>query len=289
QGLFESSLRHAERGVDLYRPQHHSALAAYGDHPGVACHDWAALSLWFLGHPDEALARAREAMTLAEDPYNFYSLANARVQFAVVHQLRREPAQCEQWAAATVSLSSRYGYHYRTGMGMIVGGWALAAQGQTQEGLARLMEGLEIVLGTGAEMDHAYFLGLLAEGYLFAGSPGETLKTVEHALARIPEGRTFFYDAELHRLRGRAALDSSGDAAMASKAYRRAFEVAEAQNARSLQLRAAMALATLPDRSEEQGWALAELSRLYGQFRDGLETPDLIEARALLDAHSRSA
>jgi tetratricopeptide (TPR) repeat protein len=106
QAMFESSLDNADKGARLYRPQHHSALAVYGDHPGVACHNWAALSLWFLGYPDEALARAREAMTLAEDPYNFYSLATARVQFAVVHQLRREAAPCEQWADATVSLST---------------------------------------------------------------------------------------------------------------------------------------------------------------------------------------
>lgn len=289
QGMFESSLRYADRGVGLYRPQHHNSMAVYGDHPGVACHDWAALSLWFLGYPDQALHRAREAMTLAEDPYNFYSLATARIQFAVVHQLRREAAQCEQWADATVSLSTRYGYPYRTAMGMIVGGWARAAQGRTDEGVARANEGLEVALATGAEMDHAYFLGLLAEAYLFSGNSDKALETIREALAWIPTGRTFFYEAELHRMRGRAVLDSSDDAALASKAYWRAFEVAQAQNARSLQLRAAMALMGLATETDQAGRALAELKRLYEEFEDGLETPDLTEARALLDARGQPA
>ncbi len=289
QGMFEGSLSNAERGVGLYNPQHHNPLAAYGDHPGVACHDWAALSLWFLGYPDEALARAREAMTLAEDPYNFYSLANARVQFAVVHQLRREAAPCEQWADATVSLSTRYGYAYRTGMGMILGGWARASQGRTEEGISRITNGLGVVLATGAEMDDAYFLGLLAEAHIFAGDPVRALAVVEDALGRITRGRNFFYEAELHRLRGRATLDSSGDTALAKRAFRRAFEIARAQKARSSELRAALALAGLDIEGKDRQGALAELARVYGQFKDGLETRDLVEARALLDAHTRTA
>jgi adenylate cyclase len=255
----------------------------------VACHDWAALSLWFLGYPDEALARAREAMTLAEDPYNFYSLATARVQFAVVHQLRREAARCEQWADATVSLSTRYGYAYRTGMGMILGGWARSSQGRTDEGISSVMNGLEVVLATGAEMDDAYFLGLLAEAHIFAGDPGRALAVVEDALGRITRGRDFFYEAELHRLRGRATLDSSGDTALAKRAFRRALEIARTQKARSSELRAALALASLDiERSDKQS-ALEELARVYGQFQDGLETPDLVEARGLLDAYTPTA
>jgi predicted ATPase len=289
QGMFESSLSNAERGVGLYNPQHHNPLAAYGDHPGVACHDWAALSLWFLGYPDEALARAREAMTLAEDPYNFYSLANARVQFAIVHQFRREPVPCEQWADATVSLSGRYGYAYRTAMGMIVSGWARAAQGRTDEGIASIMEGLDVARGTGAEMDHAYFLGLQAEAHLFAGNAQQTAATVADALGQMPRGRTFFFEAELHRLRGRAALAASGDTALAEKAYRTALDVAKAQKARSLQLRALIALAGLESGSDGTDPTLAELNVVYNKFNDGLDTPDLVEAHALLESHIKTA
>jgi hypothetical protein len=81
-----------EQGVALYNPQQHRSLAfSYGsDEPGVACLSHVAMTLWYLGYPDQALQRMHEMLTLAQELSRPFSLAWALSFAAIVHQLRRE-------------------------------------------------------------------------------------------------------------------------------------------------------------------------------------------------------
>jgi hypothetical protein len=90
QGRAATAVRYAEAGLALYDEDRDSGfLAPYGEHPAVACHDWAALALWFLGHPDRAMAHATRALALARE--HAYSLAAAEVQLTMIFRAQAPP------------------------------------------------------------------------------------------------------------------------------------------------------------------------------------------------------
>ena len=89
QGAAARAFGYAERGLAIYdETADDNYLAPYGEHPAVACHDWAALAQWLLGRPDTALDHAERARALAVA--HPYSLASAEVQLAYLHQYRGE-------------------------------------------------------------------------------------------------------------------------------------------------------------------------------------------------------
>jgi tetratricopeptide (TPR) repeat protein len=280
QGAFRQALEHAEAGLSRYDPENDSIhLAPYGEHPTVACHDWAALALWFLGRPDSALAHAEQALALAHK--HSYSLTTAQLQLAFLHQHRDEPQQTLRWAEETIAVGTEHGFPLRVAQATILRGWGLARLGAGVDAVGELRRGLSAYLATGAEMEHPYYLGLLGDTLSRSGRPDEGLAVVDEALGMVQASRSFFYQAELHRLRGDLLLDGDGQAELAAGAYHRAFDISTRQGARSLALRAAIRLCRLPDPSERQV-ALARLRDAYDGFQEGFDTPDLLAARALL-------
>jgi predicted ATPase len=171
-----------------------------------------------------------------------------------------------------------------TGTGGRAGGDAApcAAAVGHGDGLAELRAGLDAYLATGAELDHPYYLGLLGDAVARTAGPGEGLAVLDRAIELVGTARPFYFLPELHRLRG-DLLARDGRAAEAAEAYRRALEIAAGHGTRSAELRAAIGLCRLPDRARPAG-ALTELRRRSSQFEEGFGTPDLLAARALLDA-----
>jgi tetratricopeptide (TPR) repeat protein len=284
QGSFDDALEHAERGLAAYDGSYvNLATAAYGDNPGVGCHSWAALSLWFLGHPDRALERAEAAVALTRDPARRHGHATALVQAAVVGQCRGDVAAARAYAAAALDAAARDGYHYRAAMATVLHGWAVAAGG-ADDGITEVRRGLELLAATGAHMDDAYLLGLLADACLRAGRPSEAADAIATALETTSRDRTFFYEAELHRLRGELLLaGDTPDEPAAEESFRRALAIAGDMAALSLRLRAALSLDSLLTRQRRVAEARTLLGDVYDQFCEGFATPDLVEARRRLD------
>src|SRR5262249_48891749 len=128
----------------LYDAQrHHSPMFLHGGiEPGVLGLCYAALVLWHLGYPDQALQKSKAARTLAQELSYPYSLAAARSYAAMSHQLRRERALTQEWAAAAITLAREHGFPGWLGHGTILQGWAQAEQGQSAEGIAQIRQGL---------------------------------------------------------------------------------------------------------------------------------------------------
>src|SRR4051812_30326688 len=175
QGSFARALEHADSGVQRFDPEqrgagHYDTLpATLGDNAGVSCLDWSALATWYLGRPEEALARALRAKELAEAPDRVHSRAPAVAQLAVVHQCRRERGAVLGAATATIEAGREQGYVYRVAMGRILRGWAIAMLGEPGRGVEELVGGLHASRSSGAHMDDPYYLGLLAEAFLLMG------------------------------------------------------------------------------------------------------------------------
>jgi predicted ATPase len=280
-----SAQAHLEQGVALYDPQQHRSLGfLYGRDPGVDCRSYAAWALWYLGYPDQALAMITEALTLAQELAHPLSLVFALNCAAALHHFRREDQPAQARAEATIILSTEQGFPFWLAWGTILRGWVLAEQGQGEEGLAQMRQGLAAFRATGAEVDQPYFLGLLAEVYGKVGQAAEGLMVLAEALAAVQNTGERFYEAELYRLKGKLLLArSSENQAEAEACIRQSLDIARRQQAKSLELRTAMSLSRLWQGQGKRTEARQLLAEIYGWFTEGFDTADLKEAKALLE------
>jgi predicted ATPase len=163
-------------------------------------------------------------------------------------------------------------------------GWALTAQGKGAEGIAQVRQGLAAYRATGAERERPYYLSLLAEAYGEAGQPEEGLKVLVEALALVDKTGERNWEAEVHRRKGELLLMQQGQKVVkAEECFRQALDTARRQQAKSLQLRAAMSLSRLWQHQGKQEEARQLLAEIYDWFTEGFDTADLKEAKSLLE------
>jgi predicted ATPase len=170
--------------------------------------------------------------------------------------------------------------------GLIMRGWALAEQGACAEGIAMLRQGLTDWVATGAETHRTYFLGLLVESLARAGQIEEGLNVLAQAVEQMNGTGTVFDGAELHRLQGELLLRREASEAAcraAESCFHRALDIAKRQRAKSLELRVLTSLSRLYQRQGRCFEAHPMLAECYDWFTEGFDTPDLQEAKALLE------
>jgi predicted ATPase len=284
RGSPAASVGHVEQVVTLYHPERHRAHAfLFGQDPAVICKAYGGVALWLLGFPEAAQRQCEEAIAMSRG-LSPNSQAVAWFFAGMVYQLAGDPQQALRCAEATAAVSAEHGYRFWLAGGTILGGWALAADGDVNTGVSRLRQGLRDWRAIGSVTYVTYFLGLLAEALLRQGELEQSLEVVEEALALVLQTDERMVEAEMLRLRGelRLAASDAPDHALAEADFRRALEIAARQQARALELRAAMSLTRLQQRQGHAGDGLALLAAAYDSFREGLPTPDLADARTLL-------
>ena len=183
-GELLAACTHLEPSIALYDPQKHSSRAFfYGTNLKADSLAHLAHVLWLPGYPKQARRRGDEALTLAQaqEPLHSFTLAHISNLIAVVHHLRREERLAQERAEAGRRLSSEHGFAAELGRGALRRGWALVVQGQAEEGLAQIRQGLAADQATGAEAWRPYYLALLAEAYGKGGQPAEELRLLTEA------------------------------------------------------------------------------------------------------------
>ena len=183
-------------------------------------------------------------------------------------------------ANAGISVSIEYGLTLYQATAMVTRGWALIKQGQAEEAIEQISQGLDAYQATGTELLRAHFLGLLAEALGKARRAQEGLRVLEEALTIAHRDSERYYLAELYRLKGELLLASTVDTA--ENCFNQAIEIAQQQETKSLELRAAMSLAQLYQNQDRQQEAHDALAPVYESFTEGFDTTDLREARALI-------
>jgi predicted ATPase len=286
-GELAAARAHLEQGRALYDPQqHHAHARLYGGHdPGVCCVYHAALSLWILGYPDQALQSLGEALTLAQALAHPPSLAAALDFATMLHQARREHHVTYERAETLLALATEQGFAQYVAQATIMRGWALAAQGHGAGGTAQMRQGLVAYQATGSERQRPYNLALLAEAYGSLGQTAEGLALLAEVLAPVARPGERGWAAELHRLQGELLLAQAGDRPQVPEAeacLHQALDVARHQQAKSWELRAAMSLARLWQRQGKRQEAYDLLAPIYSWFTEGFDTADLQEAKTLL-------
>jgi predicted ATPase len=281
-GVLPAARTHLEEGITHYTSdQRRAPIFRMGQDPGVVCRAYAARTLWLLGYPEQALVRLHEALALAHE------LSHPFSQAAYTYQFRRDmPAVYEQ-AEAAVALSTEQGFAQWAASGTILRGWALAMQGQGEAGMAQVRQGITAWRATGAALLVPYFCTMLAEVCSHLGHTADGLQALTEAYTLVEQHEERYRKAEVCRLRGVLCLRQSGMPQAEAEAWlQRALDVARRQEAKSLELRAAMSLARLWQQQGKRAEAYDLLTPTYGWFTEGFDTADLQEAKALLDALS---
>jgi predicted ATPase len=247
-----------------------------------------AQSLWLLGYPDQAVARSQASLDLAQQLDHPFSLAIALPFAAMLHHCRREAPLTQARSEAVITLATEQGFPQQLLLerARSLRGWALAARGHGEEGIAQIRQALASAGSMGAARDRSYNLALPAEASTQVGQTTEGLETLAEALAMLAESGVRWWEAELYRLRGELLLNAERGvrdaASTAEECFHEALNIARRQQAKSLELRAAMSLIRLWQQQGKQVEARQILLPLYGWFTEGFDTADLREAKALL-------
>ena len=196
---------HLEQGVVLCTPQQDRSQTEY-TLSRTPCFAYAAFTLWRLGYPDQALMRIHEMFTLAQELSHAFTLARALFYATSLHGLRREWPTAQERAEAALALSTEQGFAQWVRPVTIQRGWVLAAQGQHEEGIAQMHQGLAAQRAAGSVQTLPSYLALLAEAYGGIGQAEEGLRLLAEALAIVDNIGVRYDEAEVYRLKGELLL-----------------------------------------------------------------------------------
>jgi predicted ATPase len=283
RGRFASSRSHQEEALALYDPiSQRSLVGQTGFGPRVGVLGFLGLALFCLGFPDQALAQndaaIAEARKLAHPP----SLAVSLSLGARLLSLVGNNAVSGEWVDQLVAVTTEQGFPHWGSVGTIVRGWVKAKNGDIAEGISFMRSGLAAFRAAGAEHWMPHYVALLAGAYEIEGQVEEALTLLNDALRIVERTGERWFAAELHRHKGKLLL-RQGHSAAAEELYRKALSIAAEQEAKMWELRASVSLGRLGRDQGRRAEAQDLLAPVYGWFTEGFDTPDLKDAKALLD------
>jgi DNA-binding winged helix-turn-helix (wHTH) protein/predicted ATPase len=274
----------------LYDPrQRHFHISDHRFDPEVALRCSGGWAQWFLGYPDQALSKIREALALAGDSRHPENLCLTTFYATFLHQLRREAQRTLELAEALIAQAGEYGLATWSAVGTSLRGWALVDLGRSGEGIAQIRHSFIAHGEAGSEVARLHFRSLLAEALMKNDQIEEALALVEGTLGAALRIGGYHFLAELYRLKGELLLDcglriADCGSKEAEEFFHQSIQIARRQSAKSLELRAVLSLSRLWQRQNKKENARQTLLEIYNWFTEGFDTEDLKEARALLEA-----
>jgi predicted ATPase len=282
-GELLASRAHLEQALARFDPAHRAFYMSFTvQDPLVPLLTYLSLDLRCLGYLDQARFKIEAAVEEARKLDHAFSLAIALFGACRVDWATRSREELLARADALVAVSDEHGFPYHRAEGTVYRGWALAKRGQSEEGIALLRAGLAALRATGVVTEVPFFLTLLAEAEGRAKQQDQGLGHLAEAEHLVAETEDRWAEAELHRVRGEL-LRAGHDPAGAERCFSQAIGIAQQQSAKFWELRAAISLARLWREQGKRDTARDLLAPTYGWFAEGLDTPVLKEAKALLD------
>ena len=281
-GGLRNALEHCDQGIQLYRPDvHHALTFTYGGHdPGVCARYVSGFVFWLLGYPEQSQQRFDSAFSLAKELDHSTTSATVLRIFLLFCSLRRDEDLLDQTAKKLLKFSEKEKMHDNLNLANGLIGWVEFQRGNKQAGLKVMRESVEQWLDEGNSWT-AVPISMVAESLAQIGEVQEGLELLENSISLGQRNDVHLCEAELYRVKGRMLLGISMQAE-AEEAFERAMEIAGAQNAKSLELRAAVSLAQLWQAGGKIDQARELLHPIYDWFTEGLDTADLRQANALL-------
>jgi class 3 adenylate cyclase/tetratricopeptide (TPR) repeat protein len=285
-GHLASVPHHSDQELALYDPERQRGRRTVAGDAVVDSLGHCAFALWALGYPDRARDKGMTAITLARRVTHPFGLCSAVNWNAYLHYFRREPALVAESIGVLSEVAREQGFAFWTIFADIWEIWhRICATGERNpEGIERFRK-LHAGLRTlGAELAHAPYSAMLVDCLVAQGRIEEAVEALVEALADVARVGEAVLEPQLLCLLG-DVLHRRDPAApeQAESSYRRAIDVAQRQSAKTWELRAATGLAGLWRGQGKRTEARELLAPIYGWFTEGFDTPDLTDAKALLD------
>src|SRR5262252_2831918 len=287
-GAFAAVRAHVEQGLAFYDPLTHTPAVSEAVHdPEVVGRCFAAGALWHLGYPEQARQHLETALTRARELAHPFTLAQVLYWATTFALVRREVQVAREQAEALITLATVQGFPFELAGGLLCRGLVLTEQGRPEEGRQQIRQGLAAHQAIGAAAGQPCALAFLARAYGHEGQGDKGQQMLDEALAHVHRTGERCYEAELYRLKGELLLQGGKNPKTlveVEERFRQAVAVARRQQAKALELRAATSLGRLWQQQGKRAEARQMLAEVYGWFTEGLDTADLQEAKALLDA-----
>ena len=279
-GEFVAGRQHLERALSFFNPDQHSGHRyQYGQDIGASVLCYLCWALWHLGYVEQASEVAAQAVRHADEvahPHTqVYTICHA---LGLLDIFRRRSDETSTYAGRVVSLCEEHGFPQWAAAGRILKGWAAISQDEAERGLELLRDGVAAWRNTGARLWLPIFLALEAEAHAKLGHGDTALQVVAEALQETGERWAL---AEVLRIRAGLLLAAGRPSEEVEAALLQSLQIANHQQARSWELRAACDLARLWQQQGRSAEALRLLQVIYKQFTEGFDSADLKRAEAL--------
>ncbi len=280
-GKFSASQTHCEQILAIYDPQKHHAMSqVYNFDLGVQSLLYSSFNLWFLGYSEQALNKGNEAIALARSLGHTFSLAIALECNSSLYFFRQEPQDGYNLAVEQLELATKHQLPFYIALANFKLGWVLTENGQ-EDGLVQMQQILAGYKSIG-KMILPFLLGWLAKAYIGFDRLQETNDLLDEAEKSIDATNECFWEAEVQRLKGEVLLKQGKPEA--EQHFRKAIKIAQAQQAKSLELRAVASLSHLLKQQNKSKEAKQILSEIYGWFTEGFNTVDIKKAKRLMES-----
>jgi class 3 adenylate cyclase/predicted ATPase len=288
-GRFKLSRLHLEQALHLFNDPVSQCLIDHqaAGRPQIVSKAVLGYILFFLGFPDQALAETNAAISEAQRLAHSPTLALTLGCGTMLLLLAERGASFSEWVDQMVAVAADQGFAFWRAYGMICRGWVRVKKGDLQEGISLLRSGLIAYRASGAETYMPHHVALLARALEIERQIDEVLILLDDALQIIERTGERWFAAELYRHKGRLLLQQ-GHADTAEELYYKALSIAREQEAKLWELRASVSFARLRRDQGRRAEARDILAPVYSWFTEGFDTPDLKEAKALLDQLGRA-
>jgi class 3 adenylate cyclase/predicted ATPase len=275
---------HLDRAIAAYDPVAHPPLATrFGQDSRVAALSYRAIALWLLGYPDAAIADASQAVSDAREIGHAASLIYALSLTSFSHLLCGNYAAANAQLGEAVALAEEKGALFWKTTGTVLGGCVSAATGNASDAVDIISSAVTAFRSTGATVWMPSYLSYLANAKSELGQFEDAWRCIDEAMAIVGTSKETWLEAEISRVAGEIALRSPDrDLEKAEACFKRALTVARLQQAKSLELRAAISMAKLLRDRDRRHAARTLLMPVYNSFTEGFDTVDLNNAKALL-------
>jgi len=284
-GDCSAAVQYFEDSIAIYRGlEDKSGLAVFGQDPGLSSLCYLAWARWVSGYPDLSVAPCEEAIRLARDIGKPALLAIATGFAGMTYLLYRNIPKMLEYAQECHAICNQHEFRQHAAMSNIMLACAHSHDGDHPRAVELAEECINEKVALRSNIALPWFSYYLAETYLAAGRLREALDAARRGIEFAARGGERFFEPENHRIRA-CILDREpgADPKEVQSLFDDALQLARSQKARSLELRAAVSLARSTHGRSNRDRTRTILSSIYESFTEGIDTPDLDEARCLLD------
>jgi class 3 adenylate cyclase/predicted ATPase len=284
-GDFVQGRAHLDQSIARYEPGKHRLLATrFGQDNRVAILAYRSVALWGLGCPEAALTDTTQLLKDAHEIGQAATLMYALFYASLTLALCGDYATASARANEGIALADKSGSLFWRTAAMMNRGAALALTGNASDAVAVITSALTSYRSMGGNLLTPFYLSCLAHAHAQLGHHNDAWRRIDEAMTEVQTTKESWYEADIHRIAGEVArMSPAADMAKAEALFKHALAIGRAQQAKSLELRAAMSTAELW-RDQGKRWQAHDLlAPAYSWFTEGFDTLDLRRAKALLN------